>query len=137
MKLKATVALAILFVGFVALTPVIPSGSIASLNIPTATHNLLLGTEPPEDAGRGFPSPVPTLPAPTDLAPDRPNNEKFLLVFRTAEGGNVTFLAPYEMIEEQVQKIGRDLLVNIIDPYFHVTREPDRDSRNYKRLSQP
>jgi hypothetical protein len=127
MRLKVTIALVILFVGFVSLTTMIPGSSTAQLNTPTATHNLLLGTQLPEDAGRGFPPPLPTLPPPTDLAPDRPASEKFLLVFRTPEGGNITFLAPYEMIEEQVDKIGRDFLVNVIDPYFVMTREPDRE----------
>jgi hypothetical protein len=31
------------------------------------------------------------------------------------------------MIEEQIQKIGREFLVSVIDPHFHAPREPDRE----------
>jgi hypothetical protein len=71
MKLKVTVLLVIFFAGFVVVTAGVPNAFVtATMNTPTPTHNILLGTRSPEDVERGFPSPVPTLPPPTDLAPE-------------------------------------------------------------------
>jgi hypothetical protein len=127
MRQKAIIASIVLIVILIALVLVIPNDLTATANqpTPTPTYNILLGTRSPEDSNRGFPSPAPTLPPPTDLAPERPPDEKFLVVFSQEDGSNITFLALPEMIEDLVQKIGLDSLRAVYPPHFHMPRETD------------
>lgn len=125
MRLKAIVALALLFAVFIALIATMRNSATAIISTPTPTPNLLLGTQSPVDANLGFPSPMPTLPPPTDLYPERPAADKYLLVFRTQDGSHITFLTPLEKIEEQVKKIGRDFLEGAYPPHIYLPRETD------------
>jgi hypothetical protein len=124
-RLKVIAVLAVFFVSIIALTAIIPNASRATTNAPTPTPNLLLGTQSPEEANLGFPSPMPTLPPPTDLYPDQPDTDKYLLVFRTQDGSHITFLAPLEKIEEQAKKIGVDFFEGAIPPHLYLPRETD------------
>lgn len=130
MKHKLIAALGLLFLGLIALTALTPRlmREVPSEPTPTPTHNLLLGTQSPEDANSGFPSPVPTLPLPIDLDPARPLEEKELLVFYAPEGeGFVAFLVPYEKIEELVNQIGVDRLVGLYPSSDLLPLGPDEE----------
>lgn len=115
MKQKAVIALGILFVILLITNLSASKSSTSAIYEATPTHDFKLGTRSPEDAERGFPSPVPMI-LPVDLAPDRLISEKYTLVFRDKEGGLIAFLAPYEIIESQVHKIGVDFLEGIYPP---------------------
>ncbi|MEZ4617759.1 MAG: hypothetical protein R2867_19930 [Caldilineaceae bacterium] len=131
MKWKALISLAVLFLLFLMLNVIdLPQSAplAADVNEPTATHDFKLGTRSPEDAERGFPSPIAPI-APIDLAPERPVTEKYTLLFRTDEGGLVSFLAPYDMIDEQVKKIGPEYLEGIFHPPISQSDETDPEGQ--------
>ena len=130
-KSSVLVVLALMLMGLVAFTLLRPRllTSVPDEPTPTPTPNLALGTQSPDAANQGFPSPAPKMPLPTDLAPDLPLDQKVVLLFRAPDGeGLLTFLLPYEDAEAQVEKIGVDNLLGKYPSDILLPTGPDREA---------